>query len=94
MDLLNTLINGGLLATIGVIIGIFSNRYFDMKNRQDEIVKLKEDVSDLKAENCLLCHGIAACLDGLQQLGANHTVPIAKNELTKHLNKKAHDVEE
>ena len=49
---------------------------------------------DLKAENCLLCHGIAACLDGLQQLGANHTVPIAKNELNKHLNKKAHDVEE
>lgn len=94
MDLLNTLIEGGLLATLGVIIGIFSNRYFDRKNRQDEIVKLKEDVSDLKAENCLLCYGIASCLDGLQQLGANHTVPIAKNELNKHLNKKAHDVEE
>lgn len=94
MDLINTLIEGGLLATLGVIIGIFSNRYFDRKNRQDEIVKLKEDVSNLKDENCLLCYGIEACLDGLQQLGANHTVPIAKNELNKHLNKKAHDVEE
>lgn len=94
MDLLNTLIEGGLLATLGVIIGIFSNRYFDRKNRQDEVVKLKEDVSNLKDENCILCYGIAACLDGLQQLGANHTVPIAKNKLNKHLNKKAHDVEE
>ena len=44
--------------------------------------------------NCLLCYGLAACLDGLIQLGANHDVPIAKDKLDKYLNKKAHGLEE
>lgn len=32
----------------------------------------------------------SACLDGLQRLGANNSVPLAKNKLDKHLNQQAH----
>jgi citrate synthase len=34
---------------------------------------------------------LCACLDGLQQLGANHSVPVAKAKLEEWLNDKAHD---
>ena len=48
-------------------------------------------VHKLKEENCLVCFALSACLDGLQQLGANHTVPIAKEKLDKYLNQQAHE---
>lgn len=94
MDIINILVDGGLLAALGVIAGIFLNRYFDRKNRKDDVTILKAKVRSLEEEDCLLCYGISACLDGLEQLGANHSVPKAKAELEKHLNKKAHGVEE
>ena len=49
------------------------------------------DVQRIKDENCLICFGLSACLDGLQQLGANHTVPVAKDKLDKYLNQQAHE---
>ena len=82
------------MTALGVVGGILLNRYFDRKDRKDEVEKLKMKVADIEEENCLLCYGISACLDGLEQLGANHTVPIAKDTLDKHLNKKAHHQEE
>lgn len=94
MNLAEILIEGGLLTTLGVIAGIFLNRYFDRKNRKDKVTLLESKVEDMERENCLLCYGISACLDGLEQLGANHSVPKAKAELEKYLNKKAHGVEE
>lgn len=48
------------------------------------------DIARLKDENCLIVYALSACLDGLEQLGANHTVPKAKNELDKYINKQAH----
>lgn len=50
-----------------------------------------EDVYEIKAEQRIICEGLLACLDGLQQLGCNHSVPEAKKTLEKHLNKIAHD---
>lgn len=94
MDIFNILVEGGLLTALGVVAGIFLNRYFDRKNRKDEVTILKNKVEDIEHENCLLCYGIAACLDGLEQLGANHSVPKARQQLDKHLNKKAHGLEE
>ena len=82
------------MTALGVVGGILLNRYFDRKDRKDEVEKLKMKVADIEEENCLLCYGISDCLDGLEQLGANHTVPIAKDKLDKHLNKKAHHQEE
>lgn len=47
-------------------------------------------IARLKEENQLICYGLSAALDGLEQLGANHSVPIAKNKLQKYLNQQAH----
>ena len=82
------------MTALGVVGGILLNRYFDRKDRKDEVEKLKMKVADIEEENCLLCYGISACLDGLEQLGANHTVPLAKEKLEKYLNKKAHGQED
>ncbi len=56
-------------------------------------LKLKKqgtDISEIKKENALICFALQACLDGLEQLGANHTVPVARDKLEKHLNVNAH----
>lgn len=50
-----------------------------------------EDVKHIKEESALICFGLAACMDGLIQLGANHSVPEAKEKLEKYLNKQAHE---
>lgn len=56
--------------------------------------KLREDVYEQIAiynvENQVLCYGLLACLDGLEQLGCNHNVTKAKGDLEKHLNRRAH----
>ena len=49
-----------------------------------------ELIAKIKEENTLICFALSACLDGLQQLGANHSVPVAKDKLDKYLNQKAH----
>ena len=64
------------------------------KKQAEDIASLKqrheEDVAQIQEENCLICYALAACLDGLMQLGANHTVPLAKEKLDKYLNQQAH----
>ena len=91
MVVLEMFLEGGLMTALGVVGGIFLNRYFDRQSRKDDIHRLKSKVADIEEENCLLCYGISACLDGLEQLGANSTVTNAKDKLEKHLNKKAHN---
>ena len=50
----------------------------------------ERDLKRVKEENSLICYALSACLDGLMQLGANHTVPDAKERLDKYLNEQAH----
>lgn len=76
---------GAIIVILGAFAYIFKIR--DWVKEQD---KQEEEIEKLKKENCLLCYGMSACLDGLMQLGANHTVPLAKEELDKYLNKTAH----
>ncbi len=71
-----------LIAIFGVIFAAY--RWYLKQGRQDE------DIANIKEENTLICFALSACLDGLMQLGANHSVPVAKDKLDKHLNKKAH----
>lgn len=66
----------------GVIFACY--RWYLKQNKQDE------DIKAIKEENTLICYALRACLDGLEQLGANHTVPVAKEKLEKHLNILAH----
>ena len=94
-----TIITAAAVVTaLGVLIGLVVKIYkrLEKQNQLDaEIKSLKkhheEDVQRIKEENCLICYALSACLDGLQQLGANHTVPIAKEKLDKYLNQQAHE---
>lgn len=75
-----------IMAAIGVIFGaIFAvYRWYLRQKDQDK------DIKALKDEQTLICYALRACLDGLEQLGANHTVPDARERLEKHLNIEAH----
>ncbi len=86
----NIITMASIITALGVIIGLAVKvfKWFDKQENQDAYIK------ELQQENALICFALSACLDGLEQLGANHTVPIAKNKLDKHLNKKAHHLAE
>ena len=82
-----------LLAALGVISAAALSivRVYSNYNKQ------KKEIEELKAENTkqneeltLVCFGLSACLDGLIQLGANHTVTTAKDKLDKYINNMAH----
>ncbi|MBQ2879807.1 MAG: branched-chain amino acid ABC transporter permease [Anaerotignum sp.] len=54
--------------------------------------KLQEaEIENIKKEQCIMCYGLLATLDGLKQLGANGNVSDAFQKLEKHLNQSAHD---
>ena len=72
-----------LAAVGGAVFGVV--KWVLRQNKQDE------DIRSMKEEQTLICFALKACLDGLEQLGANHTVPVAKDKLEKYLNQKAHD---
>ena len=77
----------GIISALGVIFGaLFAVFRFIEKQKKNE-----QEIKSIKKENTLICYGLMACLDGLQQLGANHTVPEALDKLSKHLNQAAHD---
>ena len=89
---------GAVITALSVILGVLlkGHKWFLKQENQDEKIKeLKEqhdaDVHRLKEENCLMCYALSACLDGLMQLGCNHTVPDAKVKLDKYLNQQAHE---
>lgn len=69
-------------AIFGVVFAIY--RWYLKQEKQDT------DIARIKEENALIVFALSACLDGLQQLGANHTVPVAKDKLDKYINKQAH----
>ncbi|MBR6228500.1 MAG: hypothetical protein IKQ97_02060 [Eubacterium sp.] len=59
-------------------------KWFDHDREQDAAMKAVKD------EQRVLCVALAACLDGLEQLGANHSVTRAKKELINHIQTQAH----
>lgn len=71
-----------ICAIFGAVFAAY--RWYLRQERQDV------DIARLKSEDIMICRALSACLDGLQQLGANHTVPVAKKELDEFLNKQAH----
>lgn len=84
----------GVIATlIGVILKVHK-WYLELENLKQQIAELKkhhdEDIDRVNEENTLICFALSACLNGLQQLGANGDVTIAKDKLDKFLNQKAH----
>lgn len=75
-------IMGAFVALVGYLKKLFG--WFDKQKQQDT------DIKSIKEEQAVMCFALSACLDGLMQLGANHSVPIAKEKLDKHLNLEAH----
>lgn len=75
-----------LITALGVILGLVAkiHKWYLRQQRQDE------EIRRIKEEDTLICYALSACLDGLMQLGANHTVPAAKDKLDKFLNQNAH----
>lgn len=88
---------GGIVTALSAILGVVLKIQKwviqqDGQTKQIEDIKHqhKEDFSRVMTENKLICEALSACLDGLQQLGANHTVPITKEKLDNYLNEQAH----
>lgn len=73
---------GALGVIFGVVFAVY--RWYLKQEKQDK------DIAHIKEEDILIVFALSACLDGLQQLGANHTVPIAKDKLDKYINQRAH----
>lgn len=97
IDVQNIITAVAVLTALGTLIAwIFKghNWFLEQENQSKKIKALEErhkaDMKESNEERQLICYCLVACLDGLQQLGANHTVPIAKNKMEKHLNEKAH----
>jgi len=85
--MISYIITGASLVTaLGVVFGLIfkAHKWYLKQEKQDEEIKR------IKEEDTLICFALSACLDGLQQLGANHTVPVAKDKLDKYLNQQAH----
>lgn len=79
-----------MAALLAAIIAIFKyyNKIYDLvKHQKDQ----DGDIKAIKREQTLTIYALQACLDGLQQLGANHVVPDAKDKLSKYINQQAHD---
>ncbi|MBR4025955.1 MAG: branched-chain amino acid ABC transporter permease [Lachnospiraceae bacterium] len=85
----DTIIVTASLVTAMITIGGIALAIVRWVFRQQEQDK---DIKNMKEEQCLLTYGVRACLDGLEQMGANHTVTEAKNKIDEHLNQKAHDM--
>ena len=72
-----------IASILGMVFALY--RWYLRQNRDTEEIK------KLKRENALICYALSACLDGLMQLGANHSVPTVKDKLDKYINQTAHD---
>ena len=80
-----------VIAALGVILGAILTvyKFYDSTKRQNE--EQNKKIKCIQSEQTLICYALSACLDGLEQLGANHTVPKAREKLDKHLNQAAHN---
>ncbi len=71
-----------LVALAGAAISVV--RWLDNQSKQDR------EIYKIKRENMLIVSALSACLDGLTQLGANHSVTLAKAKLDEYINEQAH----
>ena len=86
-------ITAELIITVGAVFGVISSLFalvFSIYRRYLKQNKQAEEIKGIKDEQTLIFYALLACLDGLQQLGANHTVPETKGKLEEHLNINAH----
>ncbi len=89
-----TIITTAAVAAAIVALLSYYNKVHDWVKHQEEqdkrMDRIEHDAQSVRKELTLIVYGLSACLDGLGQLGANHTVPVAKDKLDKYINKQAH----
>ena len=89
-----TIITTAAVAAAIVALLSYYNKVHDWVKHQEEQDKrmdwIEHVAQSVRKELTLIVYGLSACLDGLGQLGANHTVPVAKDKLDKYINKQAH----
>lgn len=97
LDIQDVITAVAVLTAVGTLLAwLFRghNWFLEQQNQSKKIRALEErhkaDMEESNEERQLICYCLVACLDGLQQLGANHSVPIARDKMEKHLNRKAH----
>ena len=83
-----TIITAAALIAAIVAIAKYYNKVYDLVKHQKE---QDNDIKTIKREQTLMVYSMRACLDGLRQLGANHTISTAKDKLDKYINQMAHD---
>lgn len=83
-----TIITAAALIAAIVAIAKYYNKVYDLVKHQKE---QDNDIKTIKREQTLMVYSMRACLDGLSQLGANHTISAAKDKLDKYINQMAHD---
>lgn len=86
----STVLEIAALCSATGILGAAVYRLFKWLERQKE---QDAEIESIKKEQCVICYGLLATLDGLKQLGANGNVTDAHNKLEKHINQTAHDWE-
>lgn len=95
--MVQTIITTAAVLAAAVAIMGYYNKVHDWIKHQEEQDKRMDEIERAAAverkELTLIVYALSACLDGLGQLGANHTVPIAKDKLDKYINKQAHGQE-
>ena len=85
-----------VIAAIIAIVGYYNKVYSWVKHQEEQdkrMDKIERAAATELKELTLIVYALSACLDGLGQLGANHTVPVAKDKLDKYINKQAHQQE-
>ena len=93
-----TIITTAAVIAAAIAIMGYYNKIHDWINHQAEqderMDRIEKSDATERKELTLIVYALSACLDGLGQLGANHTVPVAKDKLDKYINKQAHQQED
>ena len=86
-----------VIAAAIAIVGYYNKVYSWVKHQEEQdkrMDKIERAAATERKELTLIVYALSACLDGLGQLGANHTVPVGKDKLDKYINKQAHQQED
>ena len=86
-----------VIAAIIAIVGYYNKVYSWVKHQEEQderMDRIEKAAAVERKELTLIVYALSACLDGLGQLGANHTVPVAKDKLDKYIHKQAQHQED